>query len=296
VVNASWGGPAFSRTLYESVKRAGDLGILFVAAAGNDGVDADRYPDYPAAFDLPNVVSVAATDPADRLADFSNYGLHSVDLAAPGDEIYSTVPVSLNPSGFATFSGTSMAAPYVSGAAALYLSRYPGNSMQQVRDALLGSVDPLASLAGKTVTGGRLNLAKLVGASGPAAPAAPGPAAARDATRPSRFYLLRPRNRYRSHKRGLRFRWQRAKDASGIRLYRLYVDGKKRKTLRDPDGPRGRKHARTRTSLKLKGGRHRWTVRAYDYAGNYRVGTLRARSLGTHKLRHSSLLFVQRRR
>ena len=295
VVNASWGGPAYSRTLYEAVKHAGDLGVLFVAAAGNDGVDADRYPDYPAAFDLPNVVSVAASDSQDKLADFSNYGARTVDLAAPGDEIYSTVPLALNPTGYETFSGTSMAAPYVTGASALYLSRNPGSSMQQVHDALLRSVDPLPSLAGKTVTGGRLNLAKLMGAGQPAAPAPAAPAAARDTTRPSRFYLLRPRNRYRSHRRAPRFRWQQSRDASGIRVYRLYVDGKKRKTLRDPDGPGGRQ-PRTSTKIKLRGGRHRWTVRAYDYAGNFQTATLRDRRLGAHRLRHSSLLYIQRRR
>ena len=74
VINASWGGPAFSQALYQAIERAGEQGVLFVAAAGNDGVNADSAPDYPAAFDLPNVISVAATDRDDRLLDFSNYG------------------------------------------------------------------------------------------------------------------------------------------------------------------------------------------------------------------------------
>ena len=97
VINASWGGPAFSQALYSAIRRATEHGVLVVAAAGNDGVNADSSPDYPAAFDLPNVISVAATDRSDRLLDFSNYGAKSVDLAAPGDDVYSTVPPVVRP-------------------------------------------------------------------------------------------------------------------------------------------------------------------------------------------------------
>src|SRR5207247_4934412 len=105
-----------------------------------------------------------ATDAGDGLVDFSNYGARTVDLAAPGDEIYSTVPKFANPSGYTYFSGTSMATPFVSGAAALYLAHTPSATVTQVRDALLQTVDPLPSLAGKTVTGGRLNVGRLLGA------------------------------------------------------------------------------------------------------------------------------------
>jgi subtilisin family serine protease len=153
VVNASWGGPAFSQTLYEAVQRAADRGVVFVAAAGNEGNDSDASPDFPAAFDLPNVISVAASDRNDQLLPYSNYGHGSVDIAAPGDDIYSTVPPEVDPSGYANFSGTSMASPSVAGAAALYLSHAPGSSSDQVRAALLQSVDQLPSLAGKTATG-----------------------------------------------------------------------------------------------------------------------------------------------
>jgi thermitase len=285
VINASWGGPAFSHALYSAIRRAGEHGVLMVAAAGNDGVNADSSPDYPAAFDLPNIISVAATDRADRLLDFSNYGAKSVDLGAPGDDVYSTVPNVTDPSGYAAFSGTSMAAPFVAGAAALYLSKFPGASVDQVRAALLSTVDRLPTLAGKTVTGGRLNVAKALGA------ASPSTRPVRDTTPPSTFSLIRPRNRLETRKRGLRFAWQRSRDSSGIRLYRLYVNGKRVRTVRDKDGPGGR-DPKPRTRFRLRGGKHRWFVRAYDYAGNRRTSRAFKRSKGSRK---SSVLYVKKR-
>ena len=285
VINASWGGPAFSHALYSAIRRAGEHGVLVVAAAGNDGVNADSSPDYPAAFDLPNIISVAATDRSDRLLDFSNYGAKSVDLGAPGDDIYSTVPNVTDPSGYAAFSGTSMAAPFVAGAAALYLSKFPGASVDQVRAALLSTVDRLPTLAGKTVSGGRLNVAKALGA------ASPSTRPARDTTPPSSFSLIRPRNRLETRKRGLRFAWQRSRDSSGIRLYRLYVNGKRVRTVRDKDGPGGR-DPKPKTRFRLRGGKHRWFVRAYDYAGNRRTSRAFKRPTGSRK---SSVLYVQKR-
>ena len=286
VINASWGGPSFSHALYSAVRRADEHGVLFVAAAGNDGLNADSSPDYPAAFDLPNVISVAATDRSDRLVEFSNYGAKSVDLAAPGDDIYSTVPPVSDPSGYASFSGTSMAAPFVSGAAALYLAKNPQATAEQVRAALLGTVDRLPTLAGKTVTGGRLNIAGALGATAPST----GPQ--KDTTAPAAFALIRPRNRLETRKRGLRFAWQRSRDSSGIRFYRLYVNGKRVRTLRDKDGPGGR-DPKPRTRFRLRGGKHRWFVRAYDYAGNRRTSRAFKRSRGSRK---SSVLYVQKRK
>jgi subtilisin family serine protease len=283
VINASWGGPAFSFALYQAVKRAGDQGALVVAAAGNDGLNTDSEPDYPAGFDLPNVISVAASNRSDRLADFSNYGSGTVDLAAPGEDIYSTVPTSEEASGYSTYSGTSMAAPFVSGAAALYLSRNPQASVAQLRGAILGTVDKLPSFAGRTVTGGRLNLARLLGAR--TADAAP----AKDRTAPSPFALVRPHNRQKTPRRALHFVWQRARDAGGILRYRLFVDGREAKTVKDKDGPGG-KDPKPLTRLKLGKGRHRWFVRAYDYAGNHRTSKSFKRSSGGR----SGVLFVGR--
>jgi hypothetical protein len=183
-----------------------------------------------------------------------------------------------------------MAAPFVSGAAALYFSRFPSNSLQQAKNALLQSVDVSPSFAGKTVTGGRINVGKALGAGrGTSAPAA-APVQG-DQTPPSAFRLVRPRDHYRSRRHGLKFRWQRSHDQTGIHFYRLFVDGKHRKTVRDPDGPGG-KDPRARTRFRLANGRHRWFVRAYDYAGNSRTS---ASARGTKRSRARSLLFVRSR-
>jgi subtilisin family serine protease len=287
VINASWGGPAFSYALFKAIRNAGNQGVLVVAAAGNEGSNSDSEPEYPASYDLPNVISVAATDAGDGLVDFSNYGARTVDLAAPGDDIYSTVPKFANGSGYAYFSGTSMAAPFVSGAAALYLSRTPAATVTQLRDALLQSVDPLPALAGKTVTGGRLNIGRAVGAGKLAEqPAAPAP----DLTAPSPFRLISPRNRYATTRHGVRFRWQHSFDTSGIHYYKLYVDGRKRKTVRDPDGRPGGRDPATRARFHLRRGRHRWFVRAFDYAGNVRKSKRSRRGS-----RSTRVLFVDKR-
>jgi subtilisin family serine protease len=283
VINASWGGPAFSIALYQAVKRAGDNGVLFVAAAGNDGQNADVSPDYPAAYDLPNVISVAASDRYDRLADFSNYGAKSVDLAAPGDDITSTVPGFSDPTGYESFSGTSMATPFVSGAAALYLSRFPTSTADQTRTALLQSVDTSPAFAGKVASGGRLDIAKALGATAPKT--APEP----DRTAPTPFALLRPHNGHLAKRHSLHFVWQRSHDSTGIKTYKLYMNGRPVKTVRDPDGPGG-KDPRARVRARLSGGKHKWFVRAFDYAGNHRT----SRTFRRGKFSKSSVLFVKK--
>lgn len=152
VISASWGSTSKSKALEDTIRAAGEAGILFVAAAGNDGSNNDRRPHYPSNYDLPNVISVAALDRTDNLAGFSNYGLKTVHVAAPGKEILSTW---LNDD-YREASGTSMATPYVSGVAALIVANEPGISMEKLRQRLLGSVDKIDSLEGKVQTGGRI--------------------------------------------------------------------------------------------------------------------------------------------
>ncbi len=160
IISASWGSRQKSNALRDAIKKAGDEGILFVAAAGNNGDDSDKRPHFPAGYDLPSMVSVAALDRNDALAVFSNYGAKSVHIAAPGKEILSTW---LNEE-FYVASGTSMATPEVAGVAALILSTNPKMSVKELRDKLFNSVDKLNSLKGKVATGGRINAAKAVGA------------------------------------------------------------------------------------------------------------------------------------
>ncbi len=150
----SWGGGGFSQALHDVIAAANTAGHLFVAAAGNDAQNTDTAVNYPSGYELPNVISVAATNHADQLASFSNYGLTSVDLAAPGETIFSTTP---NAS-YQFFSGTSMATPHVAGAAALLKAYRPSLSATGIKTALMNSVDAIPSLTGKTVTGGRLNV------------------------------------------------------------------------------------------------------------------------------------------
>jgi subtilisin family serine protease/Ca2+-binding RTX toxin-like protein len=169
ITNNSWGGGNFSQALYDAINAAGQLGALFIAAAGNDANDNDANPSYPASYNLANIVSVAATNRNDQLVTLANtggwwgssYGLTSVDLGAPGSDIYSTTPGNT----YSTYSGTSMATPHVSGAAALLWSQNPTWTAQQVKTALMNTGDSLASLAGKTVSGKRLNVYNALAAS-----------------------------------------------------------------------------------------------------------------------------------
>ncbi len=160
ISNNSWGGGGYNQALYDAIKNAGAAGHLFVAAAGNDGSNNDTRASYPASYDLPNIISVAATDNNDTLASFSNFGAKSVDLAAPGVDVVSTYPDRR----YAYMSGTSMATPYVTGVAALIKSQNPALDAARIRSRILESVDKKANLQGSVATGGRLNAASALGA------------------------------------------------------------------------------------------------------------------------------------
>jgi subtilisin family serine protease len=155
IMSNSWGGDHFSILLLEAIQRARDAGILFVAGAGNDGRNSDRSPFYPANYNQhsDNVISVANSTRNDTLSSTSNFGANTVDIAAPGHQILSTV----RGGGYASFSGTSMACPHVAGAAALLLSRYPAASSAELKLRLLANVDQPVGLEGKVATG-RLNV------------------------------------------------------------------------------------------------------------------------------------------
>lgn len=153
ITNNSYGGGGYSEIFKEAIS---NYRGLFVASAGNNGRNADNIPHYPSSYDLPNIISVASTDSVDQLSSFSNYGVTSVDIAAPGSGVYSTVPTST----YANKSGTSMATPYVAGVAALLLSEYPGLSTSQIKAAILRGTDELTQLENKVATGGRLNAYK----------------------------------------------------------------------------------------------------------------------------------------
>ena len=153
VLSASWGETDFSQALLDEINAANDADMLFVAAAGNNGISNDLLPTYPASYDAPNIIAVAATTNTDARAWFSNYSPSLVHLGAPGVDIFSTTIGNT----YAFLSGTSMATPHVSGAAMLVLSRCTLDT-PALKQTLLSTVDPVAGLAGLTVTGGRLNV------------------------------------------------------------------------------------------------------------------------------------------
>ena len=155
--NNSWGGGGYSTALYNAIANAGAADILFVAAAGNNGVNIDASPFFPASYDLATIISVAAIDKLGNLASWSNFGATRVDLGAPGVGIWSTVPTKKNQSAYNSYNGTSMATPHVTGTAALYAAGHPSSSALSIKGAILSTTVPTASLGGKTVTGGRLN-------------------------------------------------------------------------------------------------------------------------------------------
>jgi subtilisin family serine protease/subtilisin-like proprotein convertase family protein len=169
--NNSWGGGGYSQALHDAIIRAAKQDILFIAAAGNSTSNNDATANYPSNYNTTvgtssttaatydAVVAVASITNTGALSSFSSYGSTTVDLGAPGSAITSTLPGNT----YGSYSGTSMATPHVSGAVALYAASNPGATAAEIRTALLASTTPTASLAGKTVTGGRLNVDALLG-------------------------------------------------------------------------------------------------------------------------------------
>lgn len=178
ILSNSWGGGGYSQALKDAIDYANSKGVLFVAAAGNDGTNNDVSPNYPSNYDSPNVLAVAASDDKDQRALWgsgggeddepcgfvcsnamaatpgSNYGKNTVDLAAPGKGILSTVPGN----SYRSLSGTSMATPHVAGAAALLLAKSSGLTPLDLKNYLMNSVDKLPAFKDITVSGGRLNV------------------------------------------------------------------------------------------------------------------------------------------
>lgn len=153
VANCSWGSMMESQALEDAIDRAVGQGILFVCASGNDGVNTDRVPHYPSCYKTDGIISVAALAPSERLASFSNYGHDSVDVAAPGVDILSTMP----DESYNYASGTSMASPFVAGVAALVASTDPKMPYKKIRERVLGGAEGVPGFDDMLVTGGRLS-------------------------------------------------------------------------------------------------------------------------------------------
>lgn len=158
VLNNSWGGSGYSGSLHEAIAYSFFQNTLFVAAAGNSGTNNDSSPIFPASYDVPNVLSVGASNDIDQLAFFSNFGSETVDVAAPGVSIFSARPGG----GLILSSGTSMSTPFTAGLAALMSAEVPHFTGFQLKRDMMESVDVLSSLSGSSQTGGLVNFQSAV--------------------------------------------------------------------------------------------------------------------------------------
>jgi subtilisin family serine protease len=276
IVNGSFGGSVLDPGIKAAID--GCPAALFVFAAGNSGTDNDVAPKYPCAYDSPNIICVAATDDADVLASFSNFGAASVDLAAPGVDILGAYP----PGDWAYADGTSAAAPQVSGAAALLASHRPLLTPVELRAALMNGVDKVGGLHGVVGVGGRLNVQKALTAPTtppvvyippPPPPPAPPPVPV-DSTAPTD-----PAVASTSHVVGLRsidatvdVSWSGAFDfGSGVDGYSFSWDGSATSV---PDTTKDAEETTTQlTSAPLAPGTYWFHIRTRDNAGNWSAGT-----------------------
>jgi thermitase len=206
ISNNSWGYVGSpSRSLQDAINRADNAGHLFIAAAGNGGADgvgdnndaSSSNTNYPSSYSNPNIISVAATDNRDTLASFSNFGASTVDLAAPGVNVASTLPGNL----YGYYSGTSMATPHVTGVAALVKSQQPTLDDAQLKARILDGADSKSSLTGKVLTNGRLNAANALPSAGDAV-------GATDTTEPTVSKVSPLRSLQKTNQKELRFRAQ----------------------------------------------------------------------------------------
>ena len=178
-VNCSWGGYNFDSAMYTAIQELGSLGVLVICAAGNDRTTR---PMYPAGFNLDNIIAVGSIDSNGSMSRFSNRSRSWVDIFAPGGSIVSTVPGAGNSSSYAIYSGTSMATPSISGMVGVLSTMFPGKTAQELKNAILGSAIPTASLQRWATSGGYANLpgaiALLGGATAPPSPSQPTPLSA----------------------------------------------------------------------------------------------------------------------
>jgi subtilisin family serine protease len=164
VMSNSWGGGSFSQALADAIEAANQAGVLFVAAAGNSAVNTDTSPNYPSGYPSQNIIAVLATNYMDNMSSYSNWGLTSVDIGAPGGDSSSPVYSCYIGSSYTNMSGTSMACPHVAGACGLVISMCPNISHLEVKNLVMNTADKLPVLNGKCVSGGRLDLQKAVSA------------------------------------------------------------------------------------------------------------------------------------
>lgn len=270
IVNCSWGGDVNSPALKQAVVDLATQNVLVVAAVGNSGKPLEQSPFYPAIYNLPNEIAVAATDSNGALASFSNYSPTLADLAAPGQEIASTYPNS----SYAVASGTSMAAPLVSAVAALLKAAKPSATAGEIRQAILDGATKDPALASKVREGRRLSAAGalavlLKGVDVEPVDLTP-PAAAKPLSPASLFRIVArsttgvrlTAKQSKTFRLAVTLRWKASPDKD-VASYRIYIDKKLRATVKPG--------AALRLALRFGVGTHSWGIITVDKAGNKSV-------------------------